>query len=269
VKSEVKFEAKARRVLDSWVIICSFVICSVGLALTVATVSAAASKDDKKDKPASGQLIDSGSFGVFVKGQRVVTETFRVEQQNGVSIIKSQLNQTSGGDPTTQKSDLEVSSNGELLRYEWSQNSGDSMTVLPKNDFLIEKVMAASSAKPAEQPFLMPSTSMILDNNFFIHREVLTWRYLAADCKSDGGGLKCQQGPAEFGVLVPQDRTSVRVRIELIGKEKITVRGAERELLRLNLTGESFEWHLWVDPQDHFKVIRVAIPADDTEVVRD
>ncbi len=59
------------------------------------------------------------------------------------------------------------------------------------------------------------------------------------------------------------------MRLELVGKEKITVRGVERELLRLNLTGDNFEWALWVDDHDQFKLIRVAIPADDTEVVRD
>jgi hypothetical protein len=115
----------------------------------------------------------------------------------------------------------------------------------------------------------MPSSSAILDNNFFIHREVLVWRYLAADCKQDGGNLRCQQGPADFGTLVPQDRTSLSVRMELVGKEKVTIRGTERELLRLNLSGENFAWSLWVDGQDQFKLIRVAIPADDTEVVRD
>ena len=228
------------------------------------------SKDDKKDKAKPGtQLVDSGSFGIFVKGQRVVTETFKVEQLNGASVIKSQLKQTVGQDPASQKSDLEITPSGELLRYEWSQNSGGSVSVLPNNDFLIEKISTGGTGKPAEQPFLMPSTSMILDNNFFIHREVLVWRYLAAACKSEGGNWKCQQGSAEFGVLVPQDRNSLRVRLDLVGKEKITVRGAERELLRLKLTGENFEWNLWVDSQDQFKLIRVAIPADSTEVVRD
>ena len=231
----------------------------------------AAPKDDKKDKskPASTQVVDSGSFGVVIKGQRVVTETFSIQQQNGNSLIKSQLKQTAGADAASQKSDLEITSSGELLRYEWSQDSGGSLNVLPKNDFLIEKITAPGSGKAAEQPFLMPSLTMILDNNFFIHREVLIWRFLAADCKSEGGNWKCQQDPAEFGVLVPQDRNSLRVRLELVGKEKVTIRGAERELLRLNLTGENFVWNLWVDPQDQFKLIRVAIPADDTEVVRD
>jgi hypothetical protein len=141
--------------------------------------------------------------------------------------------------------------------------------VTPNNDFLTEKITPANATKPAEQPFLMPTTTTILDNNFFVHRQVLIWRYLAADCKNEGGNLKCQQGPQEFGALVPQDRTSMRVRIELIGKEKVTFRGAEHDLLRLNLTGEAFEWSLWVDDQDHFKLMRVTIPADNTEVIRD
>jgi hypothetical protein len=236
-------------------------------SLAALSASAAPSKDDKKDK--AEQVVDAGSFTVFVKGQRVATEAFKVEQLNGVSVIKSQLKQTAGDDAASQKSDLEIGPTGELVRYEWTQSSGGSMTVLPKNDFLIEKISIAGSSKSAEQSFLMPSTSMILDNNFFIHREILTWRYLAADCKSESAGLKCQQDAAEFGVLVPQDRTSVRVRLEIKGNEKVTVHGVERQLMKVDLAGESFDWNLWVDPQDHFKVIRVAIPADDTEVVRD
>jgi hypothetical protein len=230
---------------------------------------AATNAADKKDKPNGEQTVDSGSFGVFIKGQRVVTETFKIDQINGESLIKSQLKQTTGTDAGSQKSDLSVTSSGELVRYEWSDSSGGSLTVLPNNEFLIEKISVAASGKPAEQPFLMPNTSVILDNNFFIQREVLVWRYLASDCKPEGGNLKCQQGPGEFGALVPQDRTSMRIRLELVGKEKTSIRGADRELLRLNLSSESFEWALWVDDQNQFKLMKVAIPADNTEVIRD
>ena len=236
----------------------------------MATVAARASDKKEKDKEKEKtQAVDSGAFGVFIKGLRVVTETFSIEQQNGVSTIKSQLKETGSPDPSAQKSDLELSSSGELVRYEWSQTAGGSLTVLPNNDFLIEKILVPGVAKSAEQPFLMPSTSAILDNNFFVQREVLVWRYLAANCKPEGGNLKCEQGPAEFGALVPQDRTSMRVRIELVGREKVTIRGAERDLMRLNLTSESFAWNLWVDDHDQFKLMRVAIPADNTEVIRD
>jgi hypothetical protein len=54
-----------------------------------------------------------------------------------------------------------------------------------------------------------------------------------------------------------------------VGREKVTIRGQERELLRLNLKVEDSEWALWVDDKDQFKLIKASIPADNTEVVRD
>ena len=143
-----------------------------------------------------------------------------------------------------------------------------SLSVFPDNDFLKERITTSASAKPAEQAFLLPGSSPILDNNFFVHRELLAWKYLQiAPCKDENGHRHCE--PADFGTLVPQDRTSMSVRMELVGKEKITIRGAERELLRLNLHGDQFDWALWVDEKDHFKLMRVAIPADNTVVDRD
>ena len=238
-------------------------------ALVVLAGAALGYTGDKKDKakPAAEQIVDSGSFGVFIRGQRVVTETFTVRQENGVSGVKSQLKEITGTG-AGQKSDLVINTAGELLRYEWTDGNG-SLVVTPNNEFLLERIAASPSAKAAEQPFLMPNTSAILDNNFFIHREVLAWRYLAANCRPQGGAQKCQKEPADFGVLVPQDRTSLRVRLELVGREKVTIRGTERELLRLNLKGESFAWALWVDDQDKFKLVRVVIADDNTEVLRD
>ena len=240
--------------------------------LTVAILSGAAllCASDKKDKPkaAGAQQIDSGSFGVFVKGQRVVTETFNVQQENGISDVKSRLQENTGTAHSEQHSELQMTGNGELIRYEWSDGGG-SLVVIPNNEFLLEKITPSAGAKAAEQPFLMPNTSAILDNNFFIHRQVLVWRYLATNCQTQNATLKCQQGAVEFGVLVPQDRTSVRVRMELVGREKVMIRGTERELLRLNLKGETFSWALWIDDKDQFKLMRVLVADDNTEVVRD
>ena len=246
--------------------------CALALLLASSLAALApANAADKKDKQksAASPIVDSGSFGIFIKGQRVATETFHIEQQNGASIIKSQLKDTSGSDSTSQKSELTLSASGELLRYEWSQSSGGSLSVVPDNDFLKERISTPNSSKPAEQPFLLPAVTPILDNNFFIHREVLAWKYLNAVCQPAGGDTKCRQEPADFGTLVPQDRTSMSVRMSLGGKEKVTIRGTERELLRLNLHGDQFDWALWVDENDRFKLIKVSIPADNTEVVRD
>ncbi|MGB2605557.1 MAG: hypothetical protein WBC78_18295 [Candidatus Sulfotelmatobacter sp.] len=213
-------------------------------------------------------MVDSGAFGVFVKGQRAVTETFTIQQENGTSVVKSRLQETNPSASASQRSELQMTGAGELIRYDWSDGTG-SLVVTPNNEFLLEKITSSPSAKAAEQPFLMPNTSAILDNNFFIHRQVLAWRYLATNCRTESGSLKCQQGSVEFGVLVPQDRTSLRVRMELVRREKVTIRGVERELLRLDLKGEAFSWALWVDDKDQFKLIRVLIPDANTEVVRD
>ena len=236
-------------------------------SLAALGMNAADKKDKVKTEPP--QTVDSGSFGVFIKGQRVATETFRIDQQGGASAIKSEVKETAGGDSNTEKSNLQLTSNGELLRYEWSQDSGGSLSVFPDNDFLKEKIITSATSKPAEQAFLLPSSSPILDNNFFVHREVLAWKYLNGVCQPSGDDTKCRQESADFGALVPQDRTSMSVRMELAGKEKITIRGTERELMRLNLSGENFQWALWVDDHDHFKLMRVAIPADNTIVDRD
>jgi hypothetical protein len=239
-------------------------------AVAVLACASVLSAGDKKDKakPAGAQKVDSGSFGVFVKGKRVVTETFSVEQDNGISLVKSHLQET-GSAASGQRSELQMTTSAELVRYEWSDGNGGSLAVTPNNEFLLEKITASPTAKTAEQPFLMPSTSAILDNNFFVHREVLAWRYLQSNCGNENGEFRCKKDPGEFGVLVPQDRTSLRVRLELVGREKINIRGAERDLLRLNLQGESFSWALWVDDKDQFKLMRVLIADDNTEVVRD
>lgn len=245
-------------------------IIAFSLAACMSAFAAPRDKKDKgKEKPTI-QTVDSGSFSVFVRGQHVATETFNIQQQNSNSVIKSQMKQDGSDNAVVQQSDLEITSSGMLLHYEWSQGgAGGSLSVVPSDDFLLERISASASAKPAEQPFLMPNTSAILDNNFFVHREVLAWRFLAADCKQEAGDLKCQKDAGDFGVLVPQDRMSMHVRLELIGKEKVRIRGTERELLRLNLTGDTFNWVLWLDDHDRFKLMRVEIPADNIEVLRD
>jgi hypothetical protein len=239
-----------------------------GTVMVLACV-ALLSAGDKKDKakPAGAQMVDSGSFGVFVRGQRVVTETFSVQQENGISTVKSRLKET-GSSAGGQTSEMEMTSSAELVRYEWSDGNG-SLVVTPNDDFLLEKINTSPTSKPTEQHFLLPKLTSVLDNNFFVHREVLAWRYLTTNCRTEAGELRCQKEPGEFGVLVPQDRTSMRVRLELVGREKVKLGGTERELLRLNLMGEAFSWALWVDEKDQFKLIRVLVADDNTEVVRD
>jgi hypothetical protein len=228
------------------------------LLLLIVGASVAAGKEP------AGQMVDSGSFGVFMNGKRVATETFSIQQSGGGSTTSAQVKEE-GGSGAIQSSELQVTSAGAVVRYEWHELSpGKSALVLvPNNEFLIERV----TQNPGEKPFLMPNTSIVLDNNFLIHREVLAWRYLASSCAHTSGPMKC--GPAQFGAIVPQERTSTRVNVQPVGEEKVKIRDTERQLLRINIKSDDDEWALWLDPQDHYKLLRVVKSGANTEFVRD
>lgn len=219
----------------------------------------------------SGKTVDSGSFGIYINGQRVATERFSIQQTASGSIVDSQLAEEGVNQKAAQSSQMQLTAQGELLRYEWHELTPEKMDLelLPNDQFLIERVMLKPGEKPLEQPFLLPSSTVVLDNNFFVHRELLAWRYLAQSCKQASGQLQCVSGPTTFGVVVPQGRASMRVTVEPIGREKIQVGGKERNLARFNLKVEDNSWSLWLDDQDHFKVVKIAIGNEKTEVVRD
>jgi len=236
-----------------------------GWLVVLALLMAAGSARGGKEKDA-GQIVDSGSFGVFINGQRIATETFSVQQQASGNRVTSEMKEASGAN---QNSEMQITAGGELIHYEWHELSpGKGQLVLvPADQFLKESITPSPTEKTAEQPFLLPASTAVLDNNFFVHREILAWRYLSANCKTEAGKLQCALSPSQFGVIVPQDRLSMRATLELKGKEKIQVRGAERELLRVNLKAEGTDWAMWLD--DQFKLVRIFIASDNTEVVRD
>jgi len=244
----------------------SAVLLGMGSLLVGAAVTVQASKEP------AGQTIDSGTFVVYVNGQRVADESFTIVQTTSGSVINSQLREQGGGTKATQTSQMQLTPAGELIRYEWHELSPNKteLELVPNDQFLTERVTANPGEKPTEQPFLLPTSTVVLDNNFFIHRELLAWRYLAQNCKSDPGKpLQCTSGATSFGAVVPQDRLSMRVSLEPVGREKVQIKGAERELPRFTLNFEGGEWALWLDDQDRYKIVKISIPSEKTEVVRD
>jgi len=234
------------------------------LCLLLIPARAAFSKDS------SDQMVDSGSFGVFMNGHRIATETFSIHQSAGGSSITSEFKSEVGADKAAQSSELELNNAGELKKYEWKEVSpGQSQAVVvPNENFLTERFTNSPQEKPHEQPFLMPASTSILDDYFFIQREVLAWKFLATSCKQEKGELKCPvKERTQFGTLNPHARASMPVSVEFAGREKVSIRGAERELNRLDLKSDSGDWTLWLD--DQFKLQRILIPGDNTEVVRD
>ena len=238
----------------------------LAVSCSLLLVSLAGASD--KPKETAESMVDSGAFTVLVKGQPVASETFSVQQKGGTSTIKSEMKAASG---ETQNSELQMTAAGELVRYEWRELSPGKgqLLLVPNDQFLKETTTSNPGDKPAEMPFLLPSSTAVLDNNFFVHREVLVWRYLSQNCKPLAGKMQCATSPADFGAVIPQDHSSMRVSLELKGKETIPVHGTQRELMRVNLKSDTGEWNMWLDDMDHFKLIRILIAADNTEVVRD
>jgi len=220
----------------------------------------------------SGQTVDEGSFGVFMSGKRVATETFSIHQDTTGSSIRSEFKTEAGATAGTaaQSSELELTASGELKKYEFKETTpGQSQaTIAPNQDFLIERYSSGPGEKTREQPFMLPVTTSVLDDYFFIQREVLAWKYLATTCKQDKGPLACPlKQSVQLGTVNAHSRTSSPISVEYEGREKVAIRGAERELIRLDTKSDVGDWSLWLD--DQLKLQRILDQASGTEVVRD
>jgi len=224
-----------------------------------------------KEKETAGKQVDSGTFGVFMAGRRMGTETFSIAQNANGSVIQSEFKTEGAASPAVQSSEMQLTGTGEIRRYDWKEVSpGKGQSgILPNDQFLTQKWSTNPDEKPMEQPYLLPPTTSILDDYFFIHREVLVWKFLQTSCSKDSKGqLQCPlKQHTQFGTLNPHQRSSSPVSMEFLGREKITLRGAEQNLLKVELKSETGAWQLWLD--DQFKVQRMSIPTENTEVVRD
>jgi hypothetical protein len=232
-------------------------------------VSAALAGPGKEKEP-EGQPVDSGSFGVFMNGHRVATEKFSIQQDKTGSIATSEFKTEPGVEPASQSSELQLTASGDIRKYEWKEVSpGKAQAVVVPNDtLLIERSTNNPGDKPEEHPFLLPVSTSVLDDYFFIHREILAWKFLATGCRQDKGQIECPQNQqVKFGVINPHQRSSLLISMAYTGKEKIPVRGVERELNHFVLKSDAGDWSLWLD--DQFKLVRILVASDNTEVVRD
>jgi hypothetical protein len=169
-----------------------------------------------------------------------------------------------------QHSELQLTGTGEVRRYEWKEQSpGKAQSlVVPTDQFLTQKWSTTPDEKPQEKPYLLSPSTSILDDYFFVHREVLAWKYLAATCKTEKGQVQCPlKQRAQFGTLNPHQYASSPASMEFLGREKMTVGKTEQELSKLELKSETGNWTIWLD--DQFKVLRISIPSESTDVIRD
>lgn len=244
----------------------------LAIAILVLSVSAfAGTKDKDKPEPKDlGQKVDSGSFGVFMNGRRVGTETFSIYQSSSGSLISSEFKTDNAPTEAVQTSELHLSPNGDIRRYEWKEVSPEKAesVVLPNEEFLNQKWNTGPQTKEQQQPYLLPLSTSILDDYFFVHREVLVWRFLATECKQENGKVMCpSRQRTQFGTLNPRQHASAPLSAEYIGREKIVYKGTPQEFNKIEFKTEAGNWQIWLD--DQFKVMRMVVEGDNTEVIRD
>lgn len=250
------------RRVSSVLIICVISICT-------ATAAAAPNEKEKENKH-EGTEIDSGSFGVFQNNHRVGTEKFSIYQTSYGSLTHSEFKTENAPTEAAQMSDLQLTSNGEIRRYEWKEISpGKAQSaVVPNADFLTQKWKGTPQEKEQEQPYLLPVSTSILDDYFFVQRELLAWKFLGQSCKQDKGQLECPlKQRAQFGTLNPHQHAPAALSMEFLGREKISTKSGQQDLLKVELKTDASTWQLWLN--DQFKVMRMVIVGENTQVDRD
>jgi hypothetical protein len=234
------------------------------LVLFVVLASLFASAGSKKTAVA-GHVIDSGIFGVYVKGKRVAQEKFEIVQTPEMSIAKGELRLEDS--KTAQLAEVQLAPNGNLIRYQWSESGKGQAVVEPKDEFLVEHVTLSEPQKSAEQPFILPTSTLIMDDGFFSQRELLLWRYLSTQCQPKQGEKGCTLVAQQYGVIVPRQQTSIQLTVEFKGSQKVNVRGTDMDLQRFELHTEGYDWTIWIDPS--YKIQKIAVDAEGTEIYRE
>lgn len=242
----------------------------VWICLLLASAFALASDKPKdKDKEKKG-AIDEGSFGIYLNGKRIGTEKFTVEKQADEGILTAEISVDDGTNKAEQSSEMRVGADGTLRIYKWRSTlpTREESILEPKDEFLVEHVTTADQKKH-DTPYVLPLSTVILDDNFFSQRELLLWRYLQTGCiVQPDGARKC--GPSHFGILIPRQQSATSSVVELVGRDKITFKGAEKELNKFKVDMNGVQWFIWMDdPENNYKVLKMAIPSSNIEVLRD
>ena len=126
------------------------------LLLILAAFSLTAAGAEAKPTGGDAALVDSGSFGIFVKGRRVATETFQIHRDAQGSLTHSELKVEDGSTKIGQTHGPSISIPWAIIRsYKWSETSpGKAYAVVePDNKLLIQHIYKAPGEKPHRPAF--------------------------------------------------------------------------------------------------------------------
>ncbi|MBI2678420.1 MAG: hypothetical protein HYX28_06535 [Candidatus Koribacter versatilis] len=240
----------------------------VGLVVLSAFLFASFVAMGAASKQPAGKVVDSGTFEIVVDGKRVGTETFTIHDQGVNNVTTSQIKIAAGTAKAEQSSVLEMTNAGGLVRYSWKETSPSKSqsNIEVTQNAVVQHILLPENKKPLDVPYMVSPSTMILDDNAFVHRQLLVWRYLRGSCGMKDGKQTCDT--VKLGVLVPAQHVMAIISVEYVGNEKLAIKGVERDLAHIRIMSDDVEWDLWADPADAYKVVRIYIPSNKTEVLR-
>jgi len=241
-------------------------IARTATVLALASLFALPGFASKKSKTPDVNVVDSGTFGIFKAGKRVATETFKIEQSGGSSVTRSEIKAEDGTAEMSQNSELQLAANGDIVKYDWHETKPEKKdsTLSVGDQVLTQRVGATEKEKPREIPYILPASTSVLDDYFFVHRELITWKYIASECPDLS---KCQLPKGSVGVIIPRQHVSGVVSLEYKGLDNTELHGSQTALNHFILHADEADWSLYLDAKH--KLVKVEVPSEQIEAIRD
>jgi hypothetical protein len=203
--------------------------------------------------PNASLVPDKGKFKILAGGKQAGEEDFEITPTgNGWTIHGTATLETPKG-PAHVSGVLELHPDGSPARYEWSTD-GDkkASAIVTFSGAAASIALNLANTQPYTQQLTFSSTPVaVLDNNLYDQYAVLAGLY---DWQ--------KKGVQTFSVLVPQELTPGTVTVESLGKQDSN--GKQMEELRVKT--DDLEIDLFLD---RGRLMRIATPGNDAEIVRD
>ncbi len=235
------------------------------LSLLAANLAARAHSPWHSEAPpaahAAGQLTspstiveDKGKFHVLVGGAPAGQEQFSIAPDGANWLARGNAEvQVPNAQATRVTGTLTLKSDGTPVKYEWStQGAKKASATVDFAGGVATIELRLEGQKPFTQQFFFPSARiLVLDNNLFHQYAIVARLY---DWQ--------KKGEQNFAVLVPQTMTPGTVKVQSLGPQAVD--GKQLELLRVKTDDLEVDLYL-----DNLRLIRIAVPASNAEVVRE
>jgi hypothetical protein len=189
----------------------------------------------------SRSLADHGVFKVFQDGQEIGSERFAVQQSGATTVVRSAIDYQIAEHRVRQESELNLLSEADLESYVWREGKA-KITVDYRNGRVVSHYQPESGAA-RDFEYVMPSSTAIVDSNFYIDWQLLADRYDVA-----AGGAQ------QFRVFVPHSGDPDTVTISSAGTDS----ASGSPLLHLKATTDAATLDLYMEGH---KLVRLEGPS--------